>query len=300
MAKHIAKLSVKLPAFTAHDALPEERMHWVQVPFADIKALYDAGALRVQRNHLRRLASAQHVLSTNLPLHANFMAVRLPDDTVWLADGYTRVAAIEADMREEPAAPVWLGVVDVDSMKDGEQIYLAVDSRRAVKTGRDTFEEGMRKAGLLGKLHSPLFTGGAVVSALYAASGEKDPLVSVPRFKKAFERLDSLGLGGGRAALPAGALGACLLLAQHEEDAEAVLQFTAALASTDKLESAEKKLVPGALKAAAWLDERREAGALSGKNVPVILAQVLGSFVWQQEGASGRVTPLSRDEYLQR
>ncbi len=77
-------------------------------------------------------------------------------------------------------------------------------------------------------------------------------------------------------------------------------QFTVALVRPQELGPAERKLVPGALKLTPWLDERRAAGALSGKNVPLIMAQTLGSFVWQQEGASGRLAPVTREEYLDR
>lgn len=74
-----------------------------------------------------------------------------------------------------------LGKPDVDSAREAEQVYLAIDSRLAVKTGRNTFEEGLRKANLLGKLQSPVFLTASAVSALAAASAERDPLVAVPR-----------------------------------------------------------------------------------------------------------------------
>lgn len=298
MAKTLVELHARVPEFVSSDAPVEERMHWVQVPYSDIRSLYEAATLRVQRNHLRRVKKARY-LRQPLAVHANFVAVRQADGTLTLADGYTRAAAIDLHLREAPEK-VWLGIVDVDSVREAEQVYLAIDSRLAVKTGRDTFEEGLRKANLLGKLQSPVFLTASAVSALATAAAERDPLVAVPRFKRAIERLDALKLAKGPGGLPAGALAACLLLAQHEEDTNAVLQFTLALARPQALGPAERKLVPGALKLTPWLDERRTAGALSGKNVPVIMAQTLGSFVWQQEGASGRLSPVARDEYLSR
>lgn len=289
-------LGQTLPEFTSSQEPSERRMHWLKVPYSDILALYQAGPLRVQRNHLRRVRGADH-LKMPLPLHANFLAVRLPDGSVQLADGYTRVAASELQLRPAPQ-DVWLGIVDVDTLKEAEHIYLAVDSRRAVKTGRDAFEEGLRKTGLLGKLVSPVFITASAVSALHAASAERDPLAGVTKFKKAIERLDPLGLPAGASGLPAGALGACLLLAQHEAELDAVRQFTAALAHPEELSAADKKLVPAALKLQPWLQERREAGALSGKNVPVILSQTLGAFLWQKQGGTGRIQPVTRDAYL--
>jgi len=123
-------LGQSLPEFTPSQEPYERRMPWLKVPYSDILALYQTGPLRVQRNHLRRVRGADH-LKRPLPLHANFLAVRLPDGSVQLADGYTRVAASELQLR--PAPPdVWLGIVDVNTLKEAEHIYLAVDSRRAV------------------------------------------------------------------------------------------------------------------------------------------------------------------------
>lgn len=296
----MAKTSITgLPTFTGSDTPPEDRMHWVRVPYALVEGLYDEVTLRIQRNHLRRLMYADHLTRTNLPVHANYMATRAPDGALQLIDGYTRITAVKQDKRPRPGK-VWLGIIDADNPKQVEQMYLAVDSRQAVKTGRDAFEEGLRKAGLLGKLVSPVFINGYAVSAVAAASGEPDTLLGVVHLKKAIERLDPLKLEVGRFALPAGALAACLLLAMHEEDTTAVLQFTVAVARPDHLSAAERKLVPGALKFAAWLHERREQGALSGKNVPLIMQQALGSFLWQKAGGNGRIEPVTRDNYLVR
>lgn len=289
----------ELPPFTDSGATPEARMHWVQVPFSVVEGLYDEGTLKVQRNHLRRLAHASHLLKTNLPVHANFMATRSPEGALSLIDGYTRIAAVKEERRPRPG-DVWLGVIDSDGARQVEQLYLAVDSRQAVKTGRDAFEEGLRKAGLLGKLVSPVFVNGYAVSAVAAASGESDTLLAVVALKRAIERLDPLKLEVGRFALPAGALAASLLLAQHEKELTPVLQFTAAVSRPENLSAADRKQVPGALKFVTWLAERREQGALSGRNVPLIMAQALGSFIWQQDGARGRIAALSRDEYLAR
>lgn len=287
-----------LPAFTSSDAASEDRMHWLRVPFAVVEALYDNVTLKVQRNHIRRLPHAEHILKTNLPVHANFLAVRAPDGAVTLIDGYTRISAVKAELRPKPAGKVWLGVIDSDNPKQTEQMYLAVDSRQAVKTGRDAFEEGLRKAGLLGKLVSPVFVNGYAVSAVAAASGESDTLLGVLKLKKAIQALDPLKLEVGRFALPSGALAGCLLLASHESKEQPVLQFTVAAARPDHLSPTERKLVPGALKFAAWLRERREEGSLSGKNVPIIMRQALGSFLWQEQGATGRIDPVSREDYL--
>lgn len=298
-AASVRAVALNFPAFMAATAAPTERMHWSQVPFETIEELYDREILRVQRNHARRLLHADHLTNgVDLPLHVNYLAVRLPDLSMQLLDGYTRVTAIREGRATRPAE-VWLGIVDVDSAKQAEAMYLAVDSRKAVKTGRDAFEEGLRKAGLLDKLVSPIFINGYAVSALAAAAGNKDTLVEVVRFKKAIKLLDPLQLEVGRFALPAGALAACLLLALHEEDSTTVQRFAAGIAHPDQLDSAERKLVPGAVKFASWLQQRREEGALSGRNVPVIMEQALGSFLWQRRGAHGRIEPVSRVTYLE-
>ncbi len=286
-----------LPPFTDSAAPLEDRIHWLKVSTSVVEGLYQQGTLKVQRNHMRRLQFADHLTKSALPLHANFLAVRTADGNLQLIDGYTRLTAIAEGKRPRPEQ-VWLGVVDADNVKQVEQLYLAVDSRKAVKTGRDAFEEGLRKAGLLDKVVSPVFINGYAVSAVLSASGEHDALNGVVKFKKAIERLDPLKLEVGRFALPAGALAACLLLAQHEDDDAAVLQFTAAVSRPDHLSQADRKLVPAALKFSTWLQERREAGALSGKNVPVIMQQALGCFAWQKAGATGRVGPMSREAYL--
>jgi hypothetical protein len=288
-----------LPTFQAAAASDVERMHWIQVPFTAVEALYDRETLKVQRNHVRRLQHADHLTNgTALPLHMNYLAARMPDESLQLLDGYTRITAIREGRAARPDT-VWLGIVDVDSSKQAEQIYLAVDSRKAVKTGRDAFEEGLRKAGLLDKLVSPIFINGYAVSALAAAAGSKETLKEVVRFKKAIKLLDPLQLDVGRFAMPAGALAACLLLALHEEDTTSVQRFAAAIAHPERLEPEERKLVPGAVKFAAWLQARREEGALSGRNVPVIMQQALGAFRWQSHGAQGKLEPITREEYLQ-
>ena len=173
-----------LPPFAAPGAPPEDQVNWIRVAYSVVEELYDSGVVRVQRNHLRRLQQADHLTNTDLPLHRNYLAVRLPDGTTQLIDGYTRIAAIKAAQKPLPAQ-VWLGVVDAESAKAAEGLYLAVDSRRAVKTGRDAFEEGLRKAGLLGKLRSSLFINGNAVSALQVAAGDPDTRASVVRYKKA-------------------------------------------------------------------------------------------------------------------
>lgn len=291
--------ALDLPPFVAPDARPERRMHWVRASMTAVEALYETGILRIQRNHLRRMLHAEHLINGEaIPLHANFLAVRMPDLSLQLLDGYTRITAYREGRAERPEE-VWLGVVDVDNPKQAEQMYLAVDSRKAVKTGRDAFEEGLRKAGLLDKLVSPIFVNGYAVSALAAAAGSKDTLKEVVRFKKAIKLLDPLQLEVGRFAMPAGALAACLLLALHEQDTTSVQRFAAAIAHPDRLEPAERKLVPGAVKFAQWLQERRNEGALSGRNVPVIMSQALGAFQWQKRGGQGRLEPLTRTEYLE-
>ncbi|MCC5611447.1 hypothetical protein LC612_33075 [Nostoc sp. CHAB 5834] len=293
-----AKLNIPgLPEFVGPEALPEQRMHWTLVGYDVIEKLLSSGVLRVQRNHARRVMSAHHVTKKTSPLHANFLAVRKPDGRMQLVDGYTRATAIEASMREK-FKQVWLGVVDVNSDAEIDEVYLSIDSRKAVKTGRDAFEEGLRRAGLLPTLKSPLFLNGYVVSALKAASGKGNPHQSVPLFARAFEVLDPLYFEGGRNTLPAGALAASLLIAQFESDTQTVLQFVAALLRPRLLEESHKALVPGAVKFEKWLSERRQAGALSGKNVPAIMAYGLGCFAWQQAGKGGRVEPLSREDYL--
>ena len=286
-----------LPDFTSAEAPSQERMHWVKLPFEQVLALYQDGVLKIQRNHLRRLSMADHVTRADLPLHANYLAVRLPDGKAQLVDGYTRIAAIEAEKKPVPKE-VWLGVVDVDSPKQVEQSYLAIDSRKAVKTGRDAFEEGLRRAGLLEKVISPVFINGYAVSALKAAAGDSDIRGAVVKFKRAIERLDPLKLEVGRHALPSGALAACLLLAQNEKEETAVQQFTAAASHPEKLTDKEKKQMPGGVKFAYWLADRREAGALSGKNVPVIMAQAIGSYLWQKHKGTGKIGPVTRDQYL--
>lgn len=295
MVKSLLKSS--LPKFSSPDSPSIDRMHWLPVPFSEVESLYDDEVLGTQRNHLRRVAFAAHVTRADIPLHSNYLAARLPSGALKLIDGYTRITAIKNGQRARPEQ-VWLGVVDADSPQAVDKLYLAVDSRKAVKTGRDAFEEGLRKAGLLDKLISPVFLQGYAVSAIIAAAGEGDIRSCVIAFKHGISVLDPLRLEVGRKALPSGAMAACLLLGQYEEDATAVQQFTAAVFKPEQLEPAQKRLVPGGVRFGLWLADRRAAGALSGKNVPVIMRQALGTYLWQRSGANGRVEPVSREDYL--
>jgi len=287
--------TLKLPAYAGPEQPLEDRMHWLRVPYDVVLELYRHNILNVQRNHLRRANMARHLTDSELPVHINYQAVRGADGKIKLVDGYTRITVIEAGQKPKPSK-VWLGVIDVNSVEGYEAIYNAIDSNKAVKRGRDAFEEGLRRASLLGKLESPVFMQGSAVSAVLAAADTKDVRKAVLDMKKAIHVLDPVKLPVGKHALPAGALAGCLLLAAHEEDKVKVQQFTAALVTPDAVPKDLTTKLRGAIKLAEWLRERREEGSLSGKNVPVIMAQVLGSWRWQEQG--GKLTSLSKDDYL--
>lgn len=287
----------KLPPRTKSGAPSEERMHWVKVPYDYVLGLYKSNVLKVERNFLRRAMKADYLTGSDLPVHSNFMAVRAPDGKLTLVDGYTRATVIEAGQKRRPEQ-VWLGLIDIDAPAETETIYDAVDSTRAAKRGRDAFDEGMRRAGLLNKVTSPMFVQGYAVSAILAAAGHRNVRKAVVEFKQAIEAIDPVDLHVGRSAMPAGALAGCLLLARYEKDSAAVQRFTAALARPDEVPDNRKAGVAGALKLHDWLASRRESGALSGKNVPVIMDAVLSHWLWQRHGAKGRPPTMSREEYL--
>ena len=287
----------KMPPFTPSDASPEERMHWVKVPFSFVLDLYNAQTLKVQRHHLRRAKHALHLTGVDIPLHVNYVAGRTPDGKMRLVDGYTRVTAILNGDKPSPST-VWLGVVDCDTPAELEKMYDAMDSRQAVKRGRDAFEEGLRRANLINKVQSPLFTKGQAVSAITAAYGSPDVRKATYELRHGIQVLDKLGISAGPKKLPSGALAALLLMAADEKDSEAVQKFAAALQNPDAVPPKEKSEVAGALRSAKDLEERRQQGSLSGRNVVPIMESVLGYWDWQKHGGKGSPHPLSRADYI--
>ena len=288
---------MNLPPFTAAGTAPEDRMHWVLVPFEEILEMYHAHVLKVQRNHVRRAKSSPHLTASNIPTHVNFLAGRTPDLKARLVDGYTRITAI---LNGDKPAPknAWLGVVDCSSPSELEKLYDAMDSRMAVKRGRDAYEEGLRRAGLLGKVKSPAFVRGQVVSAIIAAAGTSDIRKATWEMRHGIAVLDPLHLSAGRNGLPSGAFAGLLLLATHETDVDKVQKYAYALQHPDQVPKELREVQAGALRCAVHLAERRETGALSGKNVGPIMELVLGYWDFQGKGAKGFANVLSREDYL--
>lgn len=290
--------TVKLPRFSPSSAPPEQRMHWVQVPFDFIMKLYDEPVLRVQRHHLRRAQTARHILDSDLPVHANYQAGRMPDGKLHLVDGYTRLTTIKNGDKPAPDS-AWLGIVDVDTPAALDKLYDAVDSKFAVKRGRDAFEEGLRRSGLLGKVESPVFARAQAVSAVTAAAGHGDVRKAVWELRKGIKVLDPLHLGSGANRLPAGALAALLLVAAQGADPVKVQRLAVALERPGAVPDDERASMAEELKAAAALQQRRADGSLSGKNVAPIMEMVLGLWAWLDHHADGEPpAPVSRAEFL--
>jgi hypothetical protein len=295
---NFSETAMQMPPFAGANSNPEQRMHWLQVPFSEVLELYESQVLKVQRNHLRRAQSSQHLTDSDMPVHMNFTAGRTPDGKLKLVDGYTRIAKI---VKGEKPAPdmVWLGLVDCTNDKEVEMLYDAMDSTDAVKRGRDAFEAGLRRAGLLDKLESPVFVRGQAVSAILAAAGHGDTRKATWELRRAIAVLDKLHIRSGRGGVPSGALAALLLLATHEGESGQVQRFAAALEHPEAVPAEAKKEQAGAIACAEQLQVRREQGALSGRNVVPIMEMVLGHWNWQMNrGSRGAIKPLSRDEYL--
>ena len=288
-------MSVPLPAYTGDAVLSESRMHWLRVPFSFVVELYKAQTLRIQRNHVRRAQGAPHITEADSPMHSNYVAGRTADGKIRLVDGYTRITAVLTDTKAAPNE-VWLGLVDCRSTLELESLYDAVDSRQSVKRGRDAFEEGLRRAGLLAKLKSPLFIKGQAVSAISAASGTADIRKGTWELRQGIQMLDSLNLGMTSPKLPAGALAALLLIAAHEKATEEVHQFAIGLMHPDSVPRNSRSAQSGALACAKELAVRREQGALSGRNVVPLMEMVLSGWVRQSQGAKvtapGRISRL--------
>jgi hypothetical protein len=290
--------AVKLPRFSSSTEPPEKRMHWVQVPFEFIMKLYEEPVLRVQRHHLRRAQNAKHLTNSDLPVHANYQAGRTPDGKLHLVDGYTRITIIKNGDKAAPEC-AWLGIVDVDTQADLDRLYDAVDSRFAVKRGRDAFEEGLRRSGLLGKMVSPVFTRAQAVSAVTAAAGHGDVRKAVWELRKGIKVLDQVHLGSGTNRLPAGALAALLLVAAQGAEPIKVQRLAVALERPDAVPEEERAAMAEELKAAAALKQRREDGSLSGKNVAPIMEMVLGLWSWlDADHGDTPPAPVSRAEFL--
>jgi hypothetical protein len=291
--------ALSLPRFSASDAPPEQRIHWVQVPFDAILELYDEPVLRVQRHHVRRAQTAKHLIDTNLPVHANYQAGRTPDGKLHLVDGYTRLTRIRNGDNPAPER-AWLGVVDVDTPADLDKLYDTVDSKFAVKRGRDAFEEGLRRAKLLDKVVSPVFTRAQAVSAVTAAAGHSDVRKAVWELRTGIKALDPLHLGAGANRLPAGALAALLVIASGGAEPDKVQRFAVALERPEAVPENERNKLAGAIRGAALLQKRREVGALSGRNVVPILELIIGLWLWQETGAHGTPGTVTRAEFLAR
>jgi hypothetical protein len=291
-----SQTNIKLPRFSSPDSPPEQRVHWVQVPFTFILELYDEPVLRVQRHHQRRALAAKHLTDLNLPVHANYQAGRTPDGKLHLVDGYTRLTTIRNGTKAVPEG-AWLGVVDVDTQADLDRLYDTVDSKYAVKRGRDAFEEGLRRAGLLGKVVSPVFTRAQAVTAVTVAAGHNDVRRAVWELRKGIKALDPLHLGSGASRLPAGALAALLLIASHGGDPEKVQKVAVTLERPDEVPAGERAKMGPAIKVAHALQKRREEGALSGRNVTPIMEMVLGMWAGLESGTKEKEA-LSRAEFL--
>ena len=273
-------------------------MHWVRVAYSEVEALYEQKPIRVERNYQRRARETSHLRNSNIPLHMNYVVARTPDGQLHLVDGYTRVTTIKAGEKPRPEQ-VWLGVVDVDSISEIEPLYDACDSRQAVKRGRDAFEEGLRRSGLLNKLQSPAFVRASAVSAVAAATGHHDVRHAVYELRHGIRVLDSLNVTGGRRGVPAGALAGLLLIASREKDTESVKEFANALLYPEDVPSKDRTRLKAALLCAAYLEERRQEGALSGKNIVSLLDSVLSHWAMYQQGTTGRRLPtVVRESYL--
>ncbi|KWU26422.1 hypothetical protein AS149_25885 [Burkholderia cenocepacia] len=211
-------------------------------------------------------------------------------------DGYTRLTLIRNGIKAAPEG-AWLGVIDVDTPADLDQLYDTVDSKFAVKRGRDAFDEGMRRAGLLGKVTKPVFTRAQAVSAVTAAAGHNDVRKAVWEMRKGIRELDAMPLATGATRLPSGALAALLLIASHGANTLQLQIVTAALADPSSVSKEDKARLAPVFKAIKALEKRRQDGALSGKNVTPIMELVLGMWMSLQTGASD-ITPVTRSEFL--
>jgi hypothetical protein len=287
---------LNLPEFTSPDARPEQRMHWLRVPFNVVLELYNGSVLKVQRNHLRRALRAKHLFGLDLPTHYNFQAGRTPDGKLHLIDGYTRLTLLKEGSTPYPSH-VWLGVVDVDTKAELEALYDTVDSKYAVKRGRDAFEEGLRRSSLLDKLESTLFSGAQVVTAVITAAGHNDVRQAVWEMRAGIRVLDRLHLAAGPGKLPQGAIAALLLIASRGADVELLARFIAVLEQPTEVKPSERKHLAAATDVAKSLQNRRELGSLSGKNVGPIMEMVLGAWVSVVSGAASS-TPISRADFI--
>jgi hypothetical protein len=94
-------------------------------------------------------------------------------------------------------------------------------------------------------------------------------------------------------------LAALLLIATKERDNQiGVLEFAAAMQHPKEVPVAKRGELSAALKCAEALNHRREANALSGKNVEPIMELVFGYWNLYTSKADGRVTPVSREDFL--
>jgi hypothetical protein len=144
---------------------------------------------------------------------------------------------------------------------------------------------------------STLFIRAQVVTAIVTAAGQSDVRRATYELRNAIRVLDRMQLADGPGRLPQGALAALLLIAHRGGDAELLHRFAVVLERPDDAAPAERKALAPAVDAARSLQKRRELGSLSGKNVPTIMAEVLGAWVALERGTHSH-TPISRTEFL--
>lgn len=119
----------------------------------------------IQRDTERHAAKAKHLM-TPLPTHQFVFAAQMPGGQLIKLDGHTRALLWE---RNQVPAPqnVIVGIVQVRTQKEAEELYKTFDSKDALESMRDKVSGAFNRYGF--EPRSALLQHGTIVSALRAA-----------------------------------------------------------------------------------------------------------------------------------
>lgn len=191
------------------------------VSFSVIEKMVKAEIVSVQRDHVERAQRATYLKGELVADQLVFHAVKLGRKHL-LVDGYTRAERVAQGLIARPKAILLITHL-CKTEDDVKRIYDQLNSPKAVKTGRDRVQEGLRLAGLNGVLNSHLIVAGPLTSATRLATGMSDVREATETAGKAILFIDRLDLS--REKVSCGVLGAFLAIAIHEPDLSVAEQF---------------------------------------------------------------------------
>ncbi|KWU23417.1 hypothetical protein [Burkholderia cenocepacia] len=253
----------------------------------------DIEPILVQRNDLNRLNRGQAKHLAKLALPQNHFAVVFLNGVFYLVDGNTRKRSWLSNVLRDIPSTVWVTVMVVDSVEEGEATYRCYDSKVAKKKDRDDILSLARRAGKdITQWQSPLLAGGKIVSLarnmarhLFGVNNEANRFEVMKAHLPAFDLLDRHQLDEGH--IPAGAVWAALRL-YTLVPAQYHLHVQAYIEAIRKFGTPTEQLIPSSIRRlpakAAEECALRGVGTSGEKPIPVMFPVYLnGFFTYAQE-----------------